>query len=187
MKYKVECTNRLQHVRDTAKEIKTYYKNNGKSDLIILNIGSSAVIEDSVAPLVGSMLKNKSLNMKIYGNLDEQITISNIADYIHYIKKYSDAFIIVVKSSECSKDDIGTVKIKPSTSFQFGNNITDIETSIGDIIISATTSDTKSKLLSKTIDIKIIYKMAEDIADIITKLDYKIKRSKRKCSRKSLA
>lgn len=185
MKYHVECENREQHVKDMASEIKTYYKSIGKSEIVICNIGTSKCLGDSVAPIVGSMLKKRKLDIRIYGNLDDQITALNVDDYAHYIKRYSDALIIAIDSSISEELDVGTVKLR-SKPVVAGLGMRDIGTSIGDISIVAITSKDRQDLLSRKTDVKIIYKMAEDIANIIINLDDKLKRSRKRCSRKSL-
>lgn len=186
MKYNVESKDREQHIKDMASEIKAYYKDSGKSEIIICNIGTSKFIGDSVAPLVGTMLQKRKLDIKVYGHLDEQINALNVSEYATYIKKHRDALIIAIDSAISSESDVGTIRLRPIP-VNAGLGMRGVGVPIGDISIVAVTSKNKDSVVENNLDVKIIYKMADDISKIIINLDDKIKRSRRRCSRKSLA
>ena len=185
MKYKVETQSGEHYIKKMASEIKAYYKSSGKSEIIICNIGTSKFLGDSVAPLVGSLLRDKKIDIKIYGNLDNQINGACVEGFARDIKKYRDALIIAIDSAISTKEEVGTIKLR-TMPVNAGLGVRGVGIPIGELSIVAITSENKEALLSGKVDLKIIYNMAENISKIIVNLDDKIKRSRRRCSKKSL-
>lgn len=136
-----------------------------KNSYILLAIGTSRVIGDSLAPLVGTMLNGK-LKFPIVGTLKSPVTALNIEHYYTCIKlRYPQSKIIALDACIGKKQDIGCVKvfsggIRPSASTGRAFR------KVGDISITAITA-TCANELSRT-PLSLIYELALTISNALT-------------------
>lgn len=109
------------------------------NEIIILCIGTSKIIGDSIAPIVGSKLLKLKLkhNVYIYGNTLNEVNANNIVDVTKKIYiNHKNPLIIAVDASFGSKNTIGYIfaglgGLKPASAV--GKNII----TVGDIYIKA--------------------------------------------------
>ncbi|MDR0751996.1 MAG: spore protease YyaC [Christensenellaceae bacterium] len=83
---------------------------------VIMCIGSTSIIGDSLGPLVGDILRYKHhAKAYIYGSLKRPINGINYREYLEYINfMHSNPFIIAIDACVGSEIDIGQVKISKS-------------------------------------------------------------------------
>ena len=137
----------------------------GKKPLIIC-IGSDMILGDSLGPLVGTMLKKRSVSAYVYGTLNYPIT----AKEVDYAKKYlkvmhPDSVAIAVDAAVGSAEDVGLIRVlnrglKPGLGVD-----KDLDT-IGDLsIIGIVASKSlKNYNLFNMTRLNLVYRMAEKIA-----------------------
>ena len=109
-------------------------------EILILCIGDSKLIGDSLGPLIGSFLeRNKSdigNNVKVLGTLEKPIGYNDlieIAKHINYNKEYYTT-IITIDSALGSNQNIGKILID-NTTLCAGSGVNTGEKLIGDIPI----------------------------------------------------
>lgn len=80
---------------------------------IILCIGSERATGDALAPLVGSLLRNKfNVNTFVYGTLENSVNAKNIEEVYKFIKdKHKNKKILTIDACVGAEQDIGFVKI----------------------------------------------------------------------------
>ncbi|AOR22615.1 spore protease YyaC [Clostridium taeniosporum] len=89
-----------------SESIKDYLNN----ETIIVCIGTDKCIGDCLGPLVGSLLKDKSFQLPVYGTLSSPIHALNIDDKLNEIyKKHPNCPIIGIDACLGSKDAIGEI------------------------------------------------------------------------------
>jgi len=125
-------------------------RNKQNKNIIFLCIGTNKVIGDSIGPIVGTNLKkdlknnlkfkgnlNFDNNIKIIGDMSNNISYNNIEDNIKNLKNTSkDNFVIVIDSALSSENNIGKIFVhnrglKYAESLKRNNEI------IGDMSIKA--------------------------------------------------
>ncbi|APH16666.1 putative sporulation protein YyaC [Clostridium sporogenes] len=85
-------------------------KNNG--NIVIVNIGTDRCIGDSLAPFVGTILKENDLQIPVYGTIKNPIHALNLEKEIRSIKnKHPNATIIGIDACLGKKENIGTIEI----------------------------------------------------------------------------
>lgn len=88
--------------------------NNNNLKKVILCIGTSKCIGDSLGPLVGESLYKKinSSNIFILGNLKNNITYQNVGIILNKINKNEkDFYVIVIDSALSNKKNIGKIVV----------------------------------------------------------------------------
>ena len=76
-----------------------------KNNIVFLCVGNSHVWYDSFGPIVGSLLQNKyNIQSFVYGNCENNITRSNLFDYIEFVKRKHFNKKIIVLDSAISDD-----------------------------------------------------------------------------------
>ena len=109
-------------------------------EILILCIGDSKLIGDSLGPLIGTFLeKNKSTignNVKILGTLEKPIGYNNLIEMAEHLKcnKKDYITIITIDSAFGSNQNIGKILID-NTILYAGNGVNRGEKLIGDISI----------------------------------------------------
>ncbi len=80
---------------------------------IILCIGSERATGDALAPLVGSLLRNKfNVNTFVYGTLDSAVNAKNIEDVYAFIKnRHKNKKILTIDACVGAEQDVGFIKI----------------------------------------------------------------------------
>lgn len=135
-------------------------------DIVFVCIGTDALILDSFGPMVGTMLKQKNPNLIIYGTLDDPITALNLKDKKKYIsKKHSKSIIIAIDAAlSDNSEDVHRV-ILNDTPIKPGEAFNKKLPKIGTYSIKGITGHTNNNISNGRI--RYIYKMAEQVANII--------------------
>lgn len=82
-----------------------------KSD-VIMCVGTDGVIGDSLAPMVGSLLKSAVPNMYIYGTLDKPITALTVVSFYNKIKTmHTKSKILVIDAAVGCCEDVGVIRV----------------------------------------------------------------------------
>ena len=78
---------------------------------VVLCLGSDKITGDSLAPLVGSMLKSLHSPCFVYGDLKYPVTAKNLLSTLKYIKNiHSFQKILIIDASVGKQCDIGKIK-----------------------------------------------------------------------------
>jgi putative sporulation protein YyaC len=161
---KIKSNYKNKDYNDIINNLKTYIDSN----TIIVNIGTDRCIYDSIAPLIGTFLKESNFILPIYGTIENPIHANNLEENIQKIKeKHSLSKIIAIDAAAGNIDDIGniTLKDKPiSPGAGLGKKLTEI----GDISLCITTVDVNNVHwgLDNT-RLSLIYKLATEVKNIL--------------------
>lgn len=117
-------------------------KKRGYLELVFICIGTDRMTGDCFGPIVGSKLKEllanyNIFNINIYGNLEENISCTNVERVIQTIKnRHPNACIIVIDAALSKRENIGKIFVsREKTMLGKGLNKNKIE--IGDLSIRA--------------------------------------------------
>lgn len=145
--------------------------NDDEKTPVLICVGSDLVLGDSLGPLVGTLLKKKSVSSYIYGTLNYPIT----AKEIEYVKTYIDGMhpntiSIAIDAAVGNDEDVGLIKVinkglKPGLGV---NKKLDTIGKISIVGVVASKANDNYNLFNLT-RLNLIYKMAECIADGIEK------------------
>ncbi|WP_061313804.1 spore protease YyaC [Clostridium botulinum] len=95
---------------DACFEISEAIKDYLNNETIIVCIGTDKCIGDCLGPLVGSILKDSSFGLPVYGTLSSPIHALNIDDRLEEIyEKHPNSTIIGVDACLGNKDSIGEI------------------------------------------------------------------------------
>ena len=144
----------------------------GKENPIFLCVGSSRCVGDCLGPIVGELLTKKyNINAMVYGNLDNNITVNNIDNYVSFIKKeHPSSPIIIVDSSVGNEDEVGLVKFSQGGIIPAGY-IQERKQILGDFGITSVvnTVGISQLIFLKGTTLKIIWKLGAFIAESVNK------------------
>lgn len=149
------------------------YVESGKSNFLVVNIGTDAVLGDMFAPLVGTMLNEKCLNViDVIGTLDAPVMALNIPESIRLIENdYSDAFVLAL-------DAVISYPNSYIVDFEKGINpakgVGKDFPNIGNMSIKFATTDDAYQLFGDNVRCRHVYKAAKITRDIICAIDAKI-------------
>jgi len=139
---------------------------------VIICIGSSQVVGDSLGPMVGDLLRNKyQTPAYVYGGLKRPVNGVNYFDYYqHLVKKHPSSLIIAVDACVGEPKDVGKIKYC-AKGLKAGEALNKNLPRIGDIgivgIVCARTDDNLFSLMS--CPYSLIENMSEKIAYNISK------------------
>lgn len=148
----------------------TEYIVNQNQTPIILCVGCDRVVGDSLAPMVGELLKNKyMLPTYVYGDLELNITAQNIMSYIRKVKEWhKGAPIIVVDATLGDSEQVGCVHYYKGGCYPAGIYTQGVG-KIGDYCILGVVGEkgTNQAKFLHGINLKIVKKLSEEIAKAI--------------------
>lgn len=143
-------------------------QNNG--NIVIVNIGTDRCIGDSLAPFVGTILKENNLQIPVYGTIKNPIHALNLEREIRSIKnKHPNATIIGIDACLGKKENIGTIEIREKPLYP-GKGVGKDLLGIGDysIIGIVEKSDNHMKFVTgSNIRLDFILQMSKSIAKTI--------------------
>lgn len=137
--------------------------------IVVVCIGTSKVVGDSVGPIVGEMLCASDADICVYGNMQKQINALNIKEYCQKLNKYhKDDIIIAVDSALGRTENIGKVRIVGG-GIKPGGAFCDFHQRIGDIGIMAVVgqSDGDRMLELNNRSFSFIFNLAVKIVKLI--------------------
>lgn len=128
---------------------------------VILCIGSDKFIFDSLGAIVGHILVTSGIKAYVYGTLDRPVNALNLTGVYKFIrKKHFGSPVLAVDS--CIGADVGKIAVSGAIcpASARGVNLG----RIGDVSITAVTS----RSMDKSVALGYVYRLAEQIADVIT-------------------
>lgn len=138
---------------------------------VIVCIGSDLVLGDSLGPLVGTLLRKKSVGNYIYGTLNSPITAKDVGVAKTYLKQlHPNSIEISVDAAIGEPDDIGLIKVV-NKGLKPGLGVDKKLGTIGDISIIGivASKSVKNYNLYNLTRLNLVYKMSEIIAEGIYK------------------
>lgn len=157
-------------IKEHVNEIIENYNISGKDELIIVCIGTDKCIGDSVAPMVGTFIKEKNNNITIYGTLENPIHALNIHKKVEEIyDEHPNSFIIGIDACLGDEEDIGEIHIR-DYGVKAGNGVGKKLPQVGDMsIVGIIDSSDNSEIffMSKGIRLSFIWDMAKSIEKIV--------------------
>lgn len=157
----VNCENKFASIK-----IGNYLSKHIVKDTAIVCIGTDRCIIDCLGPLVGTMLKNKNISLRIFGTLKEPVHAVNFIDKLEVINERKYSNIIAIDACLSEKRRQGIIEIKEGA-ISPGKGIGKILPKIGDLSIIGIVDKSGmefQQLLQET-RLCFIYEMAETIAN----------------------
>lgn len=117
--------------------IEKYLKNffSIEQEKLIICVGTDRIIIDCLGPLIGTKLKERNIDIKVFGTLNDPIHAINIEEQIKKIKQqYPNHSILAIDAAVGEFEKIGYIRIKDCGVFPGKGTGKDIE-EIGDISI----------------------------------------------------
>ncbi len=147
--------------------------NNQKRNIVFLCLGTSIITGDSFGPIVGTKLKKtlgKSGNIKIIGDLKEEMTYNKIHENIEYIKeKYSNSLIIVLDAALSDKRDVGKIFIQ-NRGLKYAESLHKKNKFIGNISIKAVVGENMNNNMQNFKTLKnVSFDNMESMCNIVSK------------------
>lgn len=139
-----------------------------KSD-VIMCVGTDSVVGDSLAPMVGSLLKNQEPNAYIYGTLEKPIVAQKVITFYNQIKAmHPKSKIIVIDAAVGNRDDIGVIRVVDGPICP-GMGVKKNLGSIGDVGIIAIVTQRSKAFIESLYSARVgfIYSMASLISQSI--------------------
>jgi putative sporulation protein YyaC len=138
-------------------------------DFVVVNIGTDRCIGDSVAPLVGSYLKEKNFSFPVYGSMHEPIHALNLHKKLEEIKaKHPNSTIVAIDACLGDCDCIGEIQVRDfpiSPGRGVGKNLGKVgDFSIVGIVDSAENSEL---FTNRTIRMSFIMDLSKTITDAL--------------------
>ncbi len=152
---------------------------NKKVNKIILCIGTSECIGDSLGPLVGQNLYKKinKSNVYIFGNLEKNVTYQNVNDVLNLINnKIKNPYFILVDSALAKIEDIGRIVIGKNKMI-IGSALNKTKYSIGDLSIKGVVGENKNNNMKNYIELshvseKLVNNLSKQISNRIIQALY---------------
>ncbi|MCD3319490.1 spore protease YyaC [Clostridium botulinum D/C] len=141
-------------------------------DTVIINIGTDRCIGDSVAPMLGTMMKEQKFPLPIYGTLDNPIHAMNIHNKIKDIyEKHPSSNIIGIDACLGDKEDVGKIILRDSP-IQAGRGVGKCLPEVGDYSIVAIVDDkdTHTFFTERNIRLSFIRKLAKSINLVLSEV-----------------
>ena len=141
---------------------------------VILCIGTSKCIGDSLGPLVGENLYNKinKSNIYIFGNLKNNITYQNVDIVLSKInKQIKNSYYIVIDSALSDKENIGKVVISRNKMI-IGSSLNKLNYEIGNLSIKGVVGENKNSSIQNfnelnNVSINLIKNLSKHISNKI--------------------
>lgn len=141
------------------------------NDVVVLCIGSSKVIGDSIGPRVGSaLLHSDNFSKPVYGTIQNPVHSFNIKSTVEFIKaKHPSALLLAIDATISDKYREGSIYFSKQ-GLKPGRGISKELMEVGDMCIKAVVikvedfQETDSNYL-----VKELYKVSEDLVNKIVK------------------
>lgn len=144
-----------------------------KKETVFLCIGTDRVIGDSIGPITGSLLKNKFCDMRVYGDLNNNLTFENIENKINEINlKFKNPYIVAIDAALSDENNIGKIFVD-ETGINIGKGLNKNQNKIGDIGVKVVVGkDYNDKELNfktlQNVSLSKIIKLSKKISDGIS-------------------
>lgn len=99
------------NIKESTEFIMNRYYESNKDEIIIINIGTDRLIGDMFAPMLGSLMELKEIDIKYYGTLEDPIHAINMHSKLDEIYNlHNNPFIIGIDS--CIGANINTFIVR---------------------------------------------------------------------------
>lgn len=159
-----------EEIDEMVKSIVEQYVKSGKKEFVIVNIGTDKCIGDSLAPFVGSILKDKYPCVKnVEGTIDNPIHALNVFTAVEQLRfKYENPFVIGIDACLVDSADVGEIHLRTGC-IRPGRGVGKNLACVGDISIVGMVSDASDSIpfTQRPIRLSFILQMASKIANIL--------------------
>ena len=148
-------------------KIAEFLKKYIKPQTIIVCIGTDKCIGDCLGPLVGTLLKENSFPIPIYGTLADPIHALNLEKSIYEIKRiYPYSTIIGIDACLGDANSIGEIHVRDFP-IHPGKGVGKMLPDVGDVSIIGIidSSDNSEFFTSRSIRLNLIFEMAKVISN----------------------
>lgn len=115
------------------KKLKSEITQNKDNNIVFCCIGTDRVIGDCIGPITGSLLKGVDKNFNVYGDLNENLTFSNMSQKMREIKlKYKNPYVVAIDAALSVESEIGNIYIADD-GIIIGRGLNKSKKKIGDI------------------------------------------------------
>lgn len=163
-------------------EISKLLKNFMKENTIIICIGTDRCIIDCLGPLVGSILKEKNIELPVYGTIKEPIHAANLKRTLKEIMKiHPDSFVIGIDACLGELKAIGEIHVRDYP-IHPGKGVGKILPEVGDVsIVGIIDSNEHSNFIHvHTVRLSFVFDMAEVISNAIIEAYNSFKKENKK-------
>jgi putative sporulation protein YyaC len=149
-----------------TKFILEQYNKSNKDGIIIVNIGTDRIIGDMFAPMLGSLMEEKMIDIKFYGTLEDPIHALNIDSKLENIFNiHRNPFIIGIDACVGSSTNTFIIRNKP---IQAGKGLDKDLPSVGDVSIAFVIGN---DVFNRDIRSGMIYKAVKEANSLIESID----------------
>ena len=146
-------------------------------EICYVNIGTPKLICDTLAPLFGTLIKEKGIDIEVYGTLDAPLHALNLEVFNSFIST-KDKFIIAIDSCMgCDTNVKGEIYAKCCPIYP-GKGVGKKLTPIGDISIIGITLFKGDNPYNNNLSLSMVYEMAKDLVDTIIAFENERKNKK---------
>lgn len=148
-------------------KVKEFFIENKNNEIIIICIGTDANIGDCLAPLVGTLLKEKGIKNTVYGDLENPIHALNLIKKIDEIKlKHQNSKIIAIDACLSYDSEPGKILFdyKPISP---GAGVDKKLPKVGDVSIKGIIGSSDVPFFNNNFRLGLVYKMASKITNIL--------------------
>lgn len=141
-----------------------------KAGVVFLCIGTDRSTGDSLGPLIGHKLKEKTMGrVEIIGTLDKPVHAMNLEEYIYLMQnRYPDHLIVAVDASVGNREHIGYVTLGKG-SLKPGLGVSKELRAVGDIFITGIVGSCGNydPIMLQSIRLSVVMKLADCISESI--------------------
>lgn len=84
----------------------------GYDSVVFAFIGTDSNVGDSMAPMCGSMIYEKTPNIFIYGDLNSPVTAKEVPFLSYFLKSaHPESIIVAIDAAVGKREDVGNIKI----------------------------------------------------------------------------
>ncbi len=151
-----------------VQQLKEFIPND--KEVIYVCIGTPKVLADSFAPLFGSLIKQRDLDIEVYGDLYDSVNALNVDCINEMLPK--DKYVVAIDSCISTKVTTprGELMIEKG-SIKPGSGVGKDLMSIGDVSIKGITVIFGEGMFRNDLTLTDVYDMANMLADIIEEFE----------------
>lgn len=173
-------------IKELSEFILKGFEESKKDEIVFCGIGTDKCIGDCLGPMVGTMLLDAGVNMKVYGTVDTPIHALNIDKRAREVyNDHPNAFIIGVDACLGEKDSIGEIHVRDSA-IRAGKGVGKALPEVGDysIVGIVDSSDCSEFFSQRSIRLAFVMATAKVIVNIIKEVDNQYKKSKERSNKR---
>ena len=146
-------------------------------EICYVNIGTPKLICDTLAPLFGTLIKEKGVDIEVYGTLDAPLHALNLESFNSFIST-KDKFIIAIDSCVGGDNNTKSEVYARCSPIYPGKGVGKKITPIGDISIIGITLLKGDNPYNHNLSLSMVYDMAKDLVDTIIAFENERKNKK---------